>query len=73
MEQIQKRIYAQRKETIAQVFADAYNAIYPPPRLAAVTRCVRLKYATMNSKTGNLELEQFLFFQILLIFISKYD
>ena len=47
-----KRIYAQRKETIERVFADAkekHAMRYTHHRgLAAVTRWVRLKYATMN-------------------------
>ena len=49
-----KRIYAQRKETIERVFADAkekHAMRYTHHRgLAAVTRWVRLKYAAMNLK-----------------------
>ena len=44
-----KEIYAQRKETIERVFADAKR--YTHHRgLAAVTRWVRLKFAAMNLK-----------------------
>ena len=49
-----KEIYAKRKETIERVFADAkekHAMRYTHHRgLAAVTRWVRLKYATMNLK-----------------------
>lgn len=49
-----KNIYAQRKETIERVFADAkekHTMRYTHHRgLAAVTRWVRLKYAAMNLK-----------------------
>ena len=49
-----KRSYAQRKETMERVFADAkekHAMRYTHHRgLAAVTRWVRLKYATMNLK-----------------------
>ena len=49
-----KRIYAQRKETIERVFADAkekHAMRYTHHRgLAAITRWVRLKYAAMNLK-----------------------
>ena len=49
-----KQIYAQRKETIERVFADAkekHAMRYTHHRgLAAVTRWVRLKFATMNLK-----------------------
>lgn len=49
-----KRIYAQRKETIERVFADAkekHAMRYTHHRgLAAVTRWVRLKYVAMNLK-----------------------
>ena len=49
-----KRIYAQRKETIERVFADAkekHAMRYTHHRgLAAVTRWVRLKFAAMNLK-----------------------
>ena len=49
-----KKIYAQRKETIERVFADAkekHAMRYTHRRgLAAVTRWVRLKFAAMNLK-----------------------
>ena len=49
-----KRIYAQRKETIERVFADAkekHAMRYTHRRgLAAVTRWVRLKFVAMNLK-----------------------
>ena len=49
-----KRLYAQRKETIERVFADAkekHAMRYTHHRgLASVTRWVRLKYAAMNLK-----------------------
>ena len=49
-----KRLYAQRKETIERVFADAkekHAMRYTHHRgFAAVTRWVRLKYAAMNLK-----------------------
>ena len=49
-----KEIYPQRKETIERVFADAkekHAMRYTHHRgLAAVTRWVRFKYATMNLK-----------------------
>jgi len=49
-----KRIYAQRKETIERVFADAkekHAMGYTHHRgLAAVTRWVRLKYTAINLK-----------------------
>src|SRR5699024_6838132 len=49
-----KEIYAQRKQTIERVFADAKEKSamrYTHHRgLAAVTRWVRLKYAAMNLK-----------------------
>lgn len=49
-----KQIYAQRKETIERVFADAkkkHAMRYTHHRgLAAVTQWVRLKYASMNLK-----------------------
>lgn len=48
------RGHAQRKETIERVFADAeekHTMRYTHHRgLAAVTRCVRLKYVAMNLK-----------------------
>lgn len=52
--EIGKRVYAQRKETIERVFADAkekHAMRYTHHRgLAAVTRWVKLKYAAMNLK-----------------------
>ena len=49
-----KEIYAKRKETIERVFADAkekHAMRYTHYRgLAAITRWVRLKFATMNLK-----------------------
>ena len=49
-----KEIYAQRKETIERVFADAkekHAMRYTHHRgLAAVTRWVRLRFAAMNLK-----------------------
>ena len=49
-----KELYAQRKETIERVFADAkekHAMRYTHHRgLAAVTRWVRLKFAAMNLK-----------------------
>ena len=49
-----KQIYAQRKETVERVFADAkekHAMRYTHHRgLAAVTRWVRLKFAAMNLK-----------------------
>ena len=60
-----KKIYAQRKETIERVFADAkekHAMRYTHHRgLAAVTRWVRLKYDE-SEKAGKLELEQLLYF-----------
>ena len=51
---LRKEIYAQRKETIERVFADAkekHAMRYTHHRgLAAVTRWVRLKFAAMNLK-----------------------
>ena len=72
-----KRIYAQRKETIERVFADAkekHAMRYTHHRgLAAVTRWVRLKYAAMNlKKLANWSWNNSFFLQILLIFSPKY-
>ena len=72
-----KRIYAQRKETIERVFADAkekHAMRYTHHRgLAAVTRWVRLKYAAMNlKKLANWSWSNSFFLQILLIFSPKY-
>ena len=51
---VRKEIYAQRKETVERVFADAkekHAMRYTHHRgLAAVTRWVRLKFAAMNLK-----------------------
>ena len=70
-----KDIYAQRKETIERVFADAkekHAMRYTHHRgLAAVTRWVRLKFAAMNlKKTGKLELEQLRFFSNIAYFYA---
>ena len=72
-----KIIYAQRKETIERVFADAkekHAMRYTHHRgLAAVTRWVRLKYAAMNlKKLANWSWNNSFFSQILLIFTPKY-
>ena len=72
-----KKIYAQRKETIERVFADAkekHAMRYTHHRgLAAVTRWVRLKYAAMNlKKLANWSWSNSFFSQILLIFTPKY-
>jgi hypothetical protein len=72
-----KRIYAQRKETIERVFADAkekHAMRYTHHRgLAAVTRWVRLKYAAMNlKKLANWSWNNSCFSQILLVFCPKY-
>ena len=72
-----KEIYAQRKETIECVFADAkvkHAMRYTHHRgLTAVTRWVRLKYAIMNlKKLENWSWKNSFFSQILLIFIPKY-
>jgi transposase len=72
-----KEIYAQRKETIERVFADAkekHAMRYTHHRgLAAVTRWVRLKYAAMNlKKLANWSWKNSFFSQILLVFIPKY-
>ena len=72
-----KNIYAQRKETIERVFADAkekHAMRYTHHRgLAAVTRWVRLKYAAMNlKKLANWSWNNSFFSQILLVFTPKY-
>ena len=72
-----KKIYAQRKETIERVFADAkekHAMRYTHHRgLAAVTRWVSLKYAAMNlKKLANWSWNNSFFSQILLIFTPKY-
>ena len=71
-----KDIYAQRKETIERVFADAkekHAMRYTHHRgLAAVTRWVRLKYAAMNlKKLANRRWKNSCFAQILLVFTPK--
>ena len=73
-----KKIYAQRKETIERVFADAkekHAMRYTHHRgLAAVTRWVRLKYAAMNlKKLANWSWNNSFVTQILLIFTPKND
>ena len=82
MEQIRKterakEIYAQRKETIERVFADAkekHAMRYTHHRgLAAVTRWVRLKYAAMNlKKLANWSWNNSFFSTIWLIFTPEY-
>lgn len=72
-----KEIYAQRKETIERVFADAkekHAMRYTHHRgLAAVTRWVRLKYAAMNlKKLANWSWENSVLHAILLIFTPNY-
>ena len=72
-----KKIYAQRKETIERVFADAkekHAMRYTHHRgLAAVTRWVRLKYAAMNlKKLANWSWNNSCFPQILLVFCPHY-
>ena len=72
-----KDIYAQRKETIERVFADAkekHAMRYTHHRgLAAVTRWVRLKYAAMNlKKLANWSWNNSFFSQISLIFVPQY-
>ena len=73
-----RQIYAQRKETIERVFADAkekHAMRYTHHRgLAAVTRWVRLKYAAMNLKklavrSWNNSFSSF----ILILFAPKYN
>ena len=73
-----KAIYAQRKETIERVFADAkekHAMRYTHHRgLAAVTRWVRLKYAAMNlKKLANWSWNNSFFSQISVILAVKYD
>ena len=82
MEQIRKterakEIYAQRKETIERVFADAkekHAMRYTHHRgLAAVTRWVRLKYAAINlKKLANWSWNNSFFSTIWLIFTPEY-
>ena len=72
-----KTIYAQRKETIERVFADAkekHAMRYTHHRgLTAVTRWVRLKYAAMNlKKLANWSWKNSFFLRILLAFVSQY-
>ena len=72
-----KKIYAQRKETIERVFADAkekHAMRYTHHRgLAAVTRWVRLKYAAMNlKKLANWSWNNSFFSTIYLLFTPKY-
>ena len=72
-----KKIYAQRKETIERVFADAkekHAMRYTHHRgLAAVTRWVRLKYAAMNlKKLANWSWNNSFVPHILLVFHPKY-
>ena len=69
-----KKIYAQRKETIERVFADAkekHAMRYTHHRgLTAVTRCVRLKYAAMNlKKLANWSWKNSLFREIIAIIL----
>ena len=72
-----KEIYAQRKETIERVFADAkekHAMRYTHHRgLAAVTRWVRLKYAAMNlKKLANWSWNNSFLSKFLLLFIHNY-
>ena len=72
-----KKIYAQRKETIERVFADAkekHAMRYTHHRgLATVTRWVRLKYAAMNlKKLANWSWDNSCSSQILLVFSLRY-
>ena len=69
-----KKIYAQRKETIERVFADAkekHAMRYTHHRgLTAVTRWVRLKYAAMNlKKLANWSWKNSLFREIIAIIL----
>ena len=71
-----KKIYAQRKETIERVFADAkekHAMRYTHHRgLAAVTRWVRLKYAAMNlKKLAKWSWNNSFFSTLLLLFNAK--
>ncbi len=73
-----KDIYAQRKETIERVFADAkekHAMRYTHHRgLAAVTRWVRLKYAAMNlKKLANWSWKNSFFNAILATFFLYYN
>ena len=73
-----KTIYAQRKETIERVFADAkekHAMRYTHHRgLTAVTRWVRLKYVAMNlKKDGKLELGELHFAHHICCCFPKYD
>ena len=73
-----KKMYAQRKETIERVFADAkekHAMRYTHHRgLAAVTRWVTLKYAAMNlKKLANWSWNNSVFSRFLLIFIPQYN
>ena len=72
-----KEIYAQRKETIERVFADAkekHAMRYTHHRgLAAVTRWVRLKFAAMNlKKLAKWSWDNSILYAIWLIFAPKY-
>ena len=72
-----KKIYAQRKETIERVFADAkekHAMRYTHHRgLTAVTRWVRLKYAAMNlKKLANWSWDNSFPSTIWLVFTQKY-
>ena len=72
-----KQIYAQRKETIERVFADAkekHAMRYTHHRgLASVTRWVRLKYAAMNlKKLANWSWDNSFFAKIFLILVPNY-
>ena len=73
-----KDIYAQRKETIERVFADAkekHAMRYTHHRgLAAVTRWVRLKFAAMNlKKLANRSWKYFGFYDFSSIFTLFYS
>ena len=75
--ELSKRIYAQRKETIERVFADAkekHAMRYTHHRgLAAVTRWVRLKYAAMNlKKLANWSWENSIFALIFVCYRPNY-
>ena len=72
-----KKIYAQRKETIERVFADAkekHSMRYTHYRgLAPVTRWVKLKYAAMNlKKLANWSWNNSFFTPVFLFFTSKH-
>ena len=72
-----KKIYAQRKETIERVFADAkekHAMRYTHHRgLAAVTIWVRLKYAAMNlKKLANWSWENSFVSTLRLLFAPEY-